>query len=474
MAEQMKVDICVIGAGSAGLSVAAGAAQVGASVALIEKGLMGGDCLNYGCVPSKALLAAGHAAQAQRSTAPFGVAAIAPTVSGQGVLDHVRHVIAAIEPNDSMERFENLGVHVVRATAHFTGPRQVTAGGVVIDARRVVVATGSAPFVPPIPGLYGVPFLTNETIFDGPSLPRHLVVIGGGPIGVELAQAHRHLGCDVTVIEMAAILGQKDRELIDVVRQRLVADGVRLLEGSEVTRVMADGDGIAVTVRHEGIKSSVTGSHLLVAAGRHPNVSNLSLEVAGVKYDTSGIKVDERLRTTNRKIFAIGDVAGRQQFTHVASYHAGIVIRNALFRLPAKIDERAIPEVIYTEPELAQVGLTEAEAKAKGINFRVLRWPYAENDRAHAERQTDGFIKVLVAPRGKILGVGIVGSRAGEIIQVWGLAIQKKIRIGAIASMIVPYPTFGEIGKRAAGSYYTPSLFSERTRRIVRFLGKFG
>jgi pyruvate/2-oxoglutarate dehydrogenase complex dihydrolipoamide dehydrogenase (E3) component len=334
MAEQMKVDICVIGAGSAGLSVAAGAAQVGASVALIEKGLMGGDCLNYGCVPSKALLAAGHAAQAQRSTAPFGVAAIAPTVSGQGVLDHVRHVIAAIEPNDSMERFENLGVHVVRATAHFTGPRQVTAGGVVIDARRVVVATGSAPFVPPIPGLYGVPFLTNETIFDGPSLPRHLVVIGGGPIGVELAQAHRHLGCDVTVIEMAAILGQKDRELIDVVRQRLVADGVRLLEGSEVTRVMADGDGIAVTVRHEGIKSSVTGSHLLVAAGRHPNVSNLSLEVAGVKYDTSGIKVDERLRTTNRKIFAIGDVAGRQQFTHVASYHAGIVIRNALFWLP--------------------------------------------------------------------------------------------------------------------------------------------
>jgi pyruvate/2-oxoglutarate dehydrogenase complex dihydrolipoamide dehydrogenase (E3) component len=273
---------------------------------------------------------------------------------------------------------------------------------------------------------------------------------------------------------MAAILGQKDRELIDVVRQRLVADGVRLLEGSEVTRVMADGDEIAVTVRHEGIKSSVTGSHLLVAAGRHPNVSNLSLEVAGVKYDTSGIKVDERLRTTNRKIFAIGDVAGRQQFTHVASYHAGIVIRNALFWLPAKIDERAIPEVIYTEPELAQVGLTEAEAKAKGINFRVLRWPYAENDRAHAERQTDGFIKVLVAPRGKILGVGIVGSRAGEIIQVWGLAIQKKIRIGAIASMIVPYPTFGEIGKRAAGSYYTPSLFSERTRRIVRFLGKFG
>jgi pyruvate/2-oxoglutarate dehydrogenase complex dihydrolipoamide dehydrogenase (E3) component len=474
MAERMKVDICVIGAGSGGLSVAAGASQMGSSVALIEKGRMGGDCLNFGCVPSKALLAAGHAAQAMRSSAAFGIAAAVPEVNGQAVLDHVQRVIAAIEPNDSVERFEGLGVHVIQAAARFTGPRQVTAGDIVINARRVVIATGSSPFVPPIHGLDGVAYLTNETIFDGPDLPQHLIVIGGGPIGVELAQAHRHLGCDVTVIEMATLLGKDDGELADVVRQSLKSEGVRLEEESEVVSVGKDGDKVVVNFRQGEAESRVTGSHLLMAVGRRPQLGELGLEVAGIKYGPTGIEVDDRLRTSNRKVFAIGDVTGRQQFTHVAGYHAGIVVRNALFRLPAKVDERAIPRVTYTDPELAQVGLTETEAKAQGVEFRVLRWAYAENDRAQAEHLTDGLIKVLVTPRGHILGAGIVGARAGEIIQTWGLAMQEKMKIGAIASMIAPYPTFGEVSKRAAGSFYTPTLFSERTRRIVRFLARFG
>ena len=474
MAKALKVDICVIGAGSGGLSVAAGASQMGASTALIERGKMGGDCLNYGCVPSKALLAAGHAAQAVRGGGRFGVRAAAPAIDSGGVYGHVRGTIAAIAPNDSVERFEGLGVTVIQSSARFTGPREIAADGTRITARRIVIATGSSPVVPPVAGLGDVPYLTNETIFDLGQVPAHLIVIGGGPVGIEMAQAHRHLGARVTVVEMFSILASDDPELVDVVRARLAGEGIDLREGVTVARVEKAGNGVAVVIAGNGAEDRVQGSHVLIAAGRRPNVGGLDLEKAGIAYSPAGIQVDARLRTTNRRVFAIGDVAGGYQFTHMAGYHAGIVLRNALFRLPAKVDTRAVPWVTYTAPELAQVGLTEDRARKQAGDIRVLRWPFAENDRARAERETDGLVKVITTPRGRILGAGIVGAHAGELIHAWVLAIGQKIKIGAVAGMIAPYPTLGEANKRAAGSFYTPALFGERTKRIVRFLSHFG
>ncbi|MCG8510738.1 MAG: FAD-dependent oxidoreductase [Rhodospirillales bacterium] len=478
MPQSIKTDICVIGAGSGGLSVAAGASQMGASTILIEKGKMGGDCLNYGCVPSKALLAAGHAAEAVRKAKRFGVDAGSPKIDPTRVFAHVHSTIAAIEPNDSVERFEGLGVQVIQDAARFTGPAEVAAGDHVIKARRFVIATGSSPFVPPLDGLADTPYFTNETIFDGnEGLPEHLIVIGGGPIGIEMAQAHRHLGCRVTVLEMSKIMPKDDPELVSILRQQLTEDGIDIREGVKVTATEKTETGAAVHVETEdGEAETIEGSHLLVAAGRRPNVDGLDLDAAGIEYSPKGIAVDARLRTTNRRVFAIGDVAGGYQFTHMAGYHAGIVIRNALFRLPAKVDTRAVPWVTYTSPELAQVGLNEEQARERvnGGDLRILRWPYAENDRAHAEAQTDGLVKVVADRRGRILGAGIVGPSAGESIQTWILAMSKGIKIGALAGMIAPYPTLGEVNKRAAGSFYTPSLFSDRTRRIVGFLSRLG
>ena len=474
MSNDLEVDICVIGAGSGGLSVAAGASQMGASVALIEAGRMGGDCLNYGCVPSKALLAAGHVAEAARRGAPFGVHLPPPEIDGRAVLDHVQKVIGAIAPNDSQERFEGLGVTVIREPARFIGRRRVQAGEFRITARRVVVATGSKPFVPPIPGLDAVPYFTNETIFEAPGLASDLIVIGGGPIGIEMAQAHRHLGARVTVLEMASIMPKDDPELVDILRQRLRGEGIVIHEGAGVTGVEKTAGGVAASFRGDGGDSRVEGSHLLVAAGRKASVDGLELGLAGIEHSPGGIRVDARLRTSNMKVYAIGDVTGGYQFTHVAAYHAGIVLRNALFRLPARVDESAIPWVTYTQPELAQVGLTEDQARASGTGVRVLRWPFADNDRAQAERSPDGMVKVITGRGGRILGAGIVGAGAGELIQTWVLAIGSKMKIGAMAGMVAPYPTLGEAGKRAAGSYYTETLFSNRTKAIVRFLGLFG
>jgi pyruvate/2-oxoglutarate dehydrogenase complex dihydrolipoamide dehydrogenase (E3) component len=468
---EIKTDICVIGAGSGGLSVAAGAAQMGASTVLIERGAMGGDCLNYGCVPSKSMLAAARAADTIRHAGRFGVNGHEPQIDFNRVHDHIHGVIAAIAPNDSVERFEGLGVKVIRAGARFTGPRTVEANGDTIKARRFVLATGSRAAHPPIPGLGDVPFLTNETIFERRSAPEHLIVIGGGPIGAEMAQAHRRLGAEVTVLQKGAILPKDDPDLVGVVRNRLTAEGVDLREGVEIIRVERHGNGIAA-VLSDGTR--IEGSDLLVAAGRQANVDGLGLEAAGIEFSPKGVKTDARLRTTNRRVFAVGDVAGGPQFTHIASYHAGIVIRNILFRLPAKVDYSALPWVTYTDPELAHVGLTEAQAREAHKDVTVLTWGFEENDRAQAERETEGKVKVLTLPNGRILGASIVGQHAGELIQVWCLAISQKLKIGAIASMIAPYPTLGEAGKRAAGAFYTPKLFSGRTRGLVRFLSWFG
>ncbi len=471
MTETIHTDICVIGGGSAGLSVAAGAAQLGAATVLVEAGKMGGDCLNYGCVPSKSMIAAAHAAEVMRRADRFGIAAVAPTIDFPAVQDHVQGVIDAIAPADSVDRFEGLGVRVIQARAAFTGRGEIAAGDHRVRARRFVVATGSTPAAPPIPGLDTVPYLTNETVFANRTLPDHLIVIGGGPIGAELAQAHRRLGARVTVLEAFTILGKDDPELTEIVKRRLRAEGVDLREGVKIDGVSgAAGDFTVVLDGGE----KITASHLLVAAGRRPNVGGLGLDVAGIAHSAKGIQVDRRLRTTNRKVFAVGDVAGGPQFTHAANYHAGIVVRNALFRLPAKVDYTALPWVTYTDPELAHVGLTEDQAKTAHGDIRVLRWPFADNDRAQAERDTAGMIKAITTKRGRVLGASIVGAHAGELIQPWVLAIGKGLKIGDFANMIVPYPTRGEVGKRAAGSFYAATLFSEKTRRIVRFLARFG
>ncbi len=474
MVASIKTDLCVIGAGSGGLAVAAGAVQMGAQVVLIEKGKMGGDCLNYGCVPSKSLIAAGRAAHTIRNAARFGVDGHEPKIDFLGVHDHVKGVLAAIAPHDSQERFEGLGVRVIRAPARFVSPREIEVEGGRIRARRIVVATGSSPAVPPIPGLAEVPHLTNETVFDLTERPEHLIVIGGGPIGCELAQAHRRLGAAVTILELFAILPKDDPAAVGVVRDQLRADGIDLREQVEVKAVVRDGNGIAVTIEEAGAEQRIDGSHVLVAAGRRANVDGLDLEAAGIEYGPKGIKVDARLRTSNRRAYAVGDVAGGLQFTHMAAHHASVVIKNALFKLPAKVDDRAVPWVTYTEPELAQVGLTEDMAKEQDVAVQALRWSFRENDRAQTERATAGFAKALVDRRGRIQGATIVGERAGELIQPWVLAMSAGIRIGAMAQFIAPYPTFGEVSKRAAGSYYTPKLFSERTRKLVRFLMRFG
>ncbi len=472
MGDVIKADICVIGAGSGGLSVAAGAAQMGAIVVLIERGKMGGDCLNTGCVPSKALIAAAHSAQTVRTSARFGACAGDPMIDFGRVHNHVHETIAAIAPNDSVERFEGLGVRVIQADAKFVGPKEVVAGGTHVRARRYVIATGSTAAAPPIPGLDSVDFLTNETIFDLTQTPKHLIVVGGGPIGIELAQAYRRLGARVTVIEMFSILGKDDPEAVDVVRSRLLTEGIEIKEGVTITSVERDSNGVAVTTEKDGRSSRVIGTHLLVAAGRQPVVNGLDLEAAGVEYSGKGIQVDPRLRTSNKRIFAVGDVTGTYQFTHVANYHAGIVIRNALFRLPAKVNYRAVPWVTYADPELAHVGETEETVRKQDSQARVLKHPFSDNDRAQAERETEGLIKVVVGKRGRVLGATIVGVHAGELILPWVLAINEGLKIGAIANVIAPYPTLGEVSKRAAGAYYVPSLFGPRVRRLVRILSR--
>jgi pyruvate/2-oxoglutarate dehydrogenase complex dihydrolipoamide dehydrogenase (E3) component len=366
-------------------------------------------------------------------------------------------------------------VNVIRAHASFCAADEIEAGDVRVRARRFVLATGSRPIAPPIPGLDAIPYQTNETIFDNRAAPDHLIVIGGGPIGCELAQAHRRLGSAVTVLDMGPILPKDDPELVAVVRARLEAEGVVLRERVQVQAVERAGNGVAVVLACQGSGGvRIEGSDLLVAAGRAPQVEGMSLERAGVAYDRHGIKVDARLRTSNRKIFAIGDAIGGYQFTHVGSYHAGIVIRNALFRLPARVDYRALPWVTYTDPELAHVGLTEAQAMAQGHAAEVLRWPFADNDRARAERATSGLIKATVGKGGRILGASIVGAHAGELILPWVLAIRQRLKVAALADVIVPYPTLGEVSKRAAGSYYTAKLFAPKTRWLVRQLARLG
>jgi pyruvate/2-oxoglutarate dehydrogenase complex dihydrolipoamide dehydrogenase (E3) component len=480
--EEITADLCIIGGGSGGLSLAASAVQLGLKVVLIEKHKMGGDCLNYGCVPSKAMIAAARRAHHMRTASKFGIESVEPRISPRAVRDHVHGVIAAIAPNDSVERFTGLGVQVIQAAARFADPHSVIAGDRLIRAARFCIATGSSPAVPPIPGLDTVPYFTNEKIFDNDAAIPSLVVIGGGPIGMELAQAHMRLGSRVVVLEAMKAMGKDDPELAGMLLERLRAEGLDIREGAAVQRVEGSAGAIRVTVATANGAETIEGTHLLVATGRAANVSGLDLDAAGITFDRRGIRVSETLLTSNPKVFAIGDVVGGLQFTHMANYHAGIVFRHLLLgrlarpllRGAATVRTDRVPWVTYTAPELANVGLTEEEARKRHGTIAVYRWPMHENDRAQAERETEGFLKVVTTKKGRILGAALVGEHAGEIIQMWSLAISQGLHIKAMADWISPYPTLSEVNKRAALGYYAAKAASPLARRVMGLLRKLG
>jgi pyruvate/2-oxoglutarate dehydrogenase complex dihydrolipoamide dehydrogenase (E3) component len=475
MIQKIETDLCVIGAGSGGLSVAAAAAMMKAPVVLIERGRMGGDCLNAGCVPSKALIAAGKHAQAIRDAHAFGITAGEPQINAARLRAHVQGAISTIAPTDSIARFTALGAQVIQGEAQFSGPRTVRVGTTEIHARRFVIATGSRPSIPPIPGLDTVPFLTNESLFDLTRRPQRLAVIGAGPIGMEMAQAHRRLGSEVTVIDMGQPLAREDREAADVVIRNMQREGVAFLSGVKILAVSGQKENLTIRIsRVDGREETIACSHILVATGRKPNVETLGLGAAGIVTTLQGIGVDRRLRTSNRRVFAIGDVIGPPQFTHRSGDHAGVVLRNALFRLPAKIRDERMPRVTFCDPEIAAVGLSEDEALSRHKGATILRWPFSENDRAVAEGHADGFVKAFVDAKGYVLGLVIVGRNAGELLTPWLMIIEQKQKISALAGLVFPYPTLSEIAKRVAIRHALPQLRRPILQRVLRFVRMLG
>ena len=470
------VDLAVIGAGSAGLSIASGAAQLGRSTVLFEAHEMGGDCLNTGCVPSKAIIAAGRAAQGFREAERFGVENEAPEVNFDKVKAHIQGVIATIAPHDSQERFEGLGVTVIRERAAFTGRTTLESDTHIVHAKRIVVASGSRASAPPIPGLDTVDYLTNETIWSVESQPEHLLVIGAGPIGIELGQAFRRLGSEVTIVDISAPLGRNEPEHAEAIVEALQDEGVVFHAPAKTKAVRKTSTGVEIELEDGTVLS---GSHLLVAAGRAPNVENLNLEAAGVTYTRRGIDTDINLQTSNKNVFAAGDVAaGRGGLTHAAGYHAGVLIKQFYFIPPpfnrwfAKADAD-IPAAIYSEPGLASVGMTEADAREAGVEYRTTSAAFSGNDRAIAERATHGSVKIVATPKGKILGASVLGEEAGNLIQVLQVAMKNGVKLSGLAQHIAPYPTRGDAIRAAASAFYTEQVFSPKTRKLAGFLTRF-
>ncbi|TNF65903.1 MAG: dihydrolipoamide dehydrogenase [Gammaproteobacteria bacterium] len=469
-----KVDLCIIGAGAGGLSVAAVASQLGVNTVLIENHKMGGDCLNYGCVPSKALLAAAKKVYSMKHATKLGVHTTGIEVNWQEVKAHIKATIKTIEPHDSKERFEGLGVDVIFGNPTFIDDKTVTVNQDEIKTKYFVIATGSSASIAPIEGIDTVDYLINETIFDIDHLPEHLITIGAGPIGCELSQAFKLLGSEVTLIDMGLLLPKDDHELTDIIRQQLISDGIRLYEKTNIISVKEDDNKeIIVTIDKDNQKKEIKGSHLLMATGRKANVEKLKLEQANIEYSKKGIPVDKRLRTNKKHIYAIGDVTGGLQFTHMAGFHAGIVIQNMLFKLPKKHLTNATPWVTYTEPELAHVGPLFSELQKQNPDINIMSLSLSNNDRAQAEKETNGKIKVAVDKKGHILAASIVSPCAGEMIYPWIMAVNENMKLSRITSIIAPYPSWGDISKRIAGNYYTPLLFSNKMKKLVRFLLKF-
>jgi len=462
---KFDADLVIIGAGSAGLSFAAGAVQMGAGVVLIEGGKMGGDCLNTGCVPSKALIEAARRAKGAASAKNLGVSCHDVTVDYASVMHHVRETIAAIEPHDSQERFEGLGVRVIRGYAEFASKNSIRVGNETVTARRIVVATGATPIAPPINGLDTVAYFTNETFFENRNRPDHLIIIGGGPIGVEMAQAHAQLGIKTTLIESFEILPREIAKTREIVRTKLLQDGVTVFENCDVRSIKENGAIKSITL---GDGQIVKGSHILVATGRRANVQGLNLSAAGIETTDVGIKVDDSLRTTNRAVYAIGDVIGQEQFTHLAGYHASLVVRSALFGLPAKVRKNHIPRVTYCDPEVASVGDI-----SDGTGIETYRVTYDGLDRAIAGARTDGFAQIWVK-NGRVRGATIVGAQAGELIHFWSLVIAQNLKLSKASSVITPYPTLSDINKKLIGAYFTPRLFDNpKIKSFVKLIQRW-
>ncbi len=475
-----EFDLCVIGGGAAGLVVAAGGAQLGAKVVLVEKsGRLGGDCLWHGCVPSKALLASARTAQTMRNARRFGLEAVTPAIDLPRVMQRVRRVIEQIGEHDDPERFRGLGIELVFGSGRFTSPAAFEVDGRAITARRFVIATGSRPAVPKLPGLEVAPYLTSDTLFALAEAVPELIVLGGGPTGCEMAQAFARLGSRVTLIESGAhVLSREDADLAEVIATRLRDEGVTIHNHCHAVAVDRGDRGITLHTRHGNdhrghqrgqsrLIASVTGkpvphsdqttltplvhgTHLLVTTGRRANVEGLGLEAAGVVLQDGRIRTDARLRTSAPHIFACGDVTGPYQFTHMAEHQAGVVLRNALFRLPAKVETRAVPWCTFTDPELARVGLSEHEAKQEGIRHRVFRFPFFGIDRARTDAEVEGLAKIVTTPRGRLLGAAIAGPQAGELIHEYALAIKKRMKAADLSGVIHIYPTLSQINRKVA------------------------
>jgi len=469
--EKIKADLCVIGAGAAGLVTSAGAAMLGRRVVLFEAGEMGGDCLNYGCVPSKAILTAAHKAQAIRDAGKFGIEAGEPVIDFVKVRDTIQAAITAIEPNDSQDRFEGMGVQVIREFARFSDANTVVSDSVEVKAKRFVIATGTRAFIPPITGIEDTPYLTNETVWSLETLPSHLIILGAGPIGVELGQAFRRLGSDVTIVEAGAPLARFEPEHAELALEALKSDGASVISGLAATQVEGGPDGVTLTLA-DG--RTISGSHLLVATGRVPVLDGLGLEQAGVETDRRGIVCDDRLRTSNKRVLAAGDIAGKGGLTHLAGWHGSVILRNLYYGLRTGQSAQPIPGAVYTDPPLASVGLTEAEARTQhGDKISVARWGFDDNDRAIAEADTRGGVKLILGKGGKVLGAHAAGARADDLIQIASGVMARGGTVRDLTTPVAPYPTRGEIFKRAAGSYYEPVVFGPFAKFLAGLLSAF-
>ena len=457
-------DIVVIGGGAAGLVTSGGAAQLGARTLLVEQHRLGGECLYTGCVPSKAVIAVAAEIHASASAGTINDAA----ANWSRARSRVKSAISTIEPHDSPERFRDFGVEVVFGHANFSGRDRLRIGEREITARRFVIATGSDAAIPPIPGLAGLPYRTNEDIFDLVEAPDHLVIVGGGVIGCELSQAFVRLGVPVTLVDIGPLLPNDDPEAVAVVRAQLVADGVNVRESISIASAAGGSGAITLTL---GDGSAITGSHLLVAAGRAARTAGFGLDLAGVEFTKSGIVVDKYLRTSNPRIYAIGDCRDGPRLTHAADQDARTVIQNALFPFRKRTDYTSLPAAIFTDPELAQVGLTEAKARATHPKIAVYRHDFDHNDRSVTEGDMRGFVKIM-AVGDRVVGVTIVGAHAGELLALASFAVSGKLSLSDLANQTYAYPTLAEAIRFAAELRGQAKLFTPMVRRITRLFQK--
>lgn len=465
-----KRDLVVIGGGAGGLVVASVAAQLGLDVVLIEKEpQLGGDCLHYGCVPSKALLKAAHVAHTLRNAGDYGYQVSMPDTDMAAINASVQKAVSTIQVHDSHERFESLGCEVLTGLARFVDSTTIQLGERLITAKRFVIATGSSPWVPGINGLDTVDYVTNEDIFQLDKLPRQLVILGGGPVGVEMAQAFKRLGSGVSLVEKAErILPKSDPEISKTLMQVFENEGIDIAVDKTVVAVESANGEIKVIMQDGSV---IYGDKLLVAMGRRPVVDALGLEKAGVEYTSRGITVNARMQTTNRHIYACGDVTGLMPFTHVAEQQAGVIIANLVFKIPKHMDYRVIPSVIYTEPECAQVGMSSEDAK-NNESIEIVHFDMSELDRAVAEHTTTGFARLIVK-KGRLIGAHIVGPHAGDVIHELVLAIQDKMKLSKITGMVHAYPSYAQVNRRVASQYFRDKLFSNGTKRFVRLLNRW-